>query len=170
MLNLKYNSTRNEMDWWTLSKKTWMRRKDDNEAIRHHNIYRWWPLTKIISSFSSDEMRLWMWTGWKSPLRFYCREREKMLIAYLDAVVASSHSPILYFHVCWRVCKFALSVRSGTFISLELSANFQLEPTGVLNVQQVVHVHIDHSHIVHIIHTLLSLFKKYFLRCINVLS
>lgn len=55
-----------------------------------------------------------------------------MLIAYLDAVVACGYSSILHFHVGWGMCEFAFSVWSGTLISLEFSANFQLKPTGVL--------------------------------------
>lgn len=41
--------------------------------------------------------------------------------------------------------ELAVGVRPGAFVPLVLPANFQLQPSGVFAVQQVVHV--DHCHV-----------------------
>lgn len=56
-------------------------------------------------------------------------------VAYLDAIVACRHSSVLDFNVGWGMGKLALCVWSCALIPLELPANLQLKPTGVLNVQ-----------------------------------
>lgn len=62
----------------------------------------------------------------------------------LDAVVAGGDTSVLHLDVGWWMCELALCIRSGAFVPLELPADLQLQPTGILPVQQIVHV--NHGH------------------------
>lgn len=53
----------------------------------------------------------------------------------LDTVVTSRDSTVLNLHVSGWMCKFTFGVRSGALVPLELSANLQLEPSGVLPIE-----------------------------------
>jgi len=46
----------------------------------------------------------------------------------LNTVVARSDPPILDLHIGGRVSKFALGIRARAFLTLELAADFELEP------------------------------------------
>lgn len=61
--------------------------------------------------------------------------KSERLDAYLDAVVAGSDSAVLDLHVGRRVREFALRVWPGALVALELPADLQLEPPGVLSVE-----------------------------------
>lgn len=63
---------------------------------------------------------------------------------YLDTVVAGSDAAVLDLDVGGRVRELALRVGSGALVALELPADLELEPSRVLAVEQIVHVH--HSH------------------------
>lgn len=60
---------------------------------------------------------------------------------HLNTVVARRDASILHLHVGRRVGELALGVRPGALVALELAAHLQLQPAGVLAVQQVGHVH-----------------------------
>lgn len=62
----------------------------------------------------------------------------------LNAVVASSDTSILHLHICRRMSKLALGVRTGAFVTLELPAHLQLQPTRVLAIEERVHVYHGH--------------------------
>lgn len=64
--------------------------------------------------------------------------------SYLDAVVASRDTTILDLNIGGGMCKFAFCIRSGALVPLELSAYFQLKPTGIFAVEKVVHI--NHCH------------------------
>lgn len=64
---------------------------------------------------------------------------------YLDTVVASCDPSILHLHIRWWMRELAFRVWSGALVALKFSADFQLEPSGILTVEKVVHV--DHCHL-----------------------
>lgn len=58
----------------------------------------------------------------------------------LNTVVAGGDSPVLDFHVVLGVRELALRIGPGAFVALELAADFELKPPGVLLVEEVAHV------------------------------
>jgi len=54
----------------------------------------------------------------------------------LNTVIAGGHPAVLHLHVGRRVGELALAVRAGALLPLELPAHLQLEPPGVLLVEQ----------------------------------
>lgn len=59
----------------------------------------------------------------------------------LDTVVTSSDATVLNLDSRRGVGELALGVRSGTLVTLEFAAHFQLQPARVLAIQEAVHVH-----------------------------
>lgn len=58
----------------------------------------------------------------------------------LDGVVAGGDSTVLNLNVGRRVSELALSVWPRALVTLELPADLQLQPAGVLHVEEVVDV------------------------------
>lgn len=57
------------------------------------------------------------------------------MVSYLDTVVASGDPSVLDLDVGWWMGELALRVGPGALVALELPANLELEPPGVLAVQ-----------------------------------
>lgn len=64
--------------------------------------------------------------------------------SYLNTVVAGCHSAILHLNIGWRMCEFAFGVRPRALVPLEFPTDFQLQPSGVLSIYQIIHI--NHSH------------------------
>ena len=60
--------------------------------------------------------------------------------SYLNTVVARCDAPALHLDVVRRVRELALVVGAGALVALVLAAHLQLQPAGVLLVQQRAHV------------------------------
>ena len=68
-----------------------------------------------------------------------------MLLSYLNTVIAGRHPPVLDLDVGGRMGELAVGVGPGTLLSLILPAHLELEPAGVLLVQEGRHVEHRHS-------------------------
>ena len=66
------------------------------------------------------------------------------VLSYLNTVVAGRHSPILHLDVGGRVGELAVGVWAGALLPLILAAHLELEPAGVLLVEEGRHV--EHRH------------------------
>lgn len=66
--------------------------------------------------------------------------QEHCQFTYFDWVVASNHSTILYFHVGPRMGKLALLVGACALVPLRLTANLELKPTRIFNIQNWIEV------------------------------
>jgi len=58
----------------------------------------------------------------------------------LNTIVAGGHPPVLHLDVGRRVCELALGIAPCALLPLELAAHLQLQPAGVLLVEQRGHV------------------------------
>ncbi len=83
------------------------------------------------------ETRYILYTGANS--RHYCLFII-LVPSYLNTVVARGDASVLNLDVFRRVGELALVVGAGTFVSLELATDLELQPARVLLVQQRAHV------------------------------
>ena len=73
--------------------------------------------------------------------------KPKAYAYYLDRVVARGHFAILHVDVRWWMCELALLVGTRALTTLKLATHFQLQPTRVLHVHEMI----EHSHNVAIV-------------------
>ncbi len=68
-----------------------------------------------------------------------------MLLSYLNTVIAGRHPSVLDLDVGGRMGELAVGVGPGTLLSLILPAYLELQPAGVLLVEEGRHVEHRHS-------------------------
>lgn len=76
--------------------------------------------------------------------KIQCTDFDKYENSYLNTVVASCDPAILDLDVGWRVCEFTLGIRPRTFVPLEFPTDFELQPSRIFAIYEVVHI--NHSH------------------------
>ena len=64
----------------------------------------------------------------------------KSELSHLNTIVAGGHPPVLHLDVGRWVCELALGIAPCALLPLELAAHLQLQPAGVLLVEQRGHV------------------------------
>ena len=71
--------------------------------------------------------------------------RGNSLLSYLNTVIAGSHSSVLDLDVGGRMGELAVGVGASALLPLIFPAHLELEPAGVLLVQEGRHVEHRHS-------------------------